>query len=153
MNLTKLRNWKQIQRPPAVTWLAGLVFLLGIANLCIVVIGLARRAVFDALPLSISLVVLMILGGLWAVVWIEVAWGLFHLKRWARVVAPILFGIYETVTIGRQAFFAQEVYARGRLGFTLILGILLLGFMILILVHPQVRESFNRSQSTTSTQT
>ncbi len=152
MNLAILRNRKHIQRPLAVTWLAGLVFLLGAANLSIVGVGLTRRSVFNALSLSVSLPVLITLGGLWTIVWIGTAWGLFRLKRWSRIATPVLFVVYESLSIGRQAFFAQESYARGRLGFSLILGGMLLGLIILILNHPQIRESFGRSEPGASEQ-
>ena len=64
MSLAMTRKPTRVQRPPAVTWLAGLVFLLGMANLSIVVTGLTRRSVLGMLPLTLSLPVLMVLGGL-----------------------------------------------------------------------------------------
>lgn len=147
MNLAMMRKPLRVQRPPAVTWLAGLVFLLGMANLSIVVTGLARRSVLGVLPLSISLPVLMALGGLWAAVWIGTAWGLFRLQWWSRRMAPILFAIYEIVTLGKQVLFAQESYADGRMVFAGIMGSVLLTLMILILNRPAIREAFHQDES------
>jgi hypothetical protein len=105
------------------------------------------------LSLSVSLPVLIVLGGLWAVLWIGAAWGLFRLQKWSRKMTPILFTIYEIITLGKQALFAQEAYARERLVFAGIMGGLLLGLMIVVLNHPTVREAFLRDKTTTSPQT
>lgn len=136
------------KRPRAVTWLAVLVFIVGVANL-LGAYGLATRwSVLANLELTLPPWALLIPAIVWGIGWLVLATGLWRLLPWARWATLIAFPLYEVMLIGRQVVFARDVYARGRLPFAAGLAVAVTAVVIFVLTRPRVRQAFEGRQST-----
>jgi hypothetical protein len=133
---------KQKKRPAFVTWLAWAVLILGAVNLGRVYAGWTRRDVYATLDLSLPIWLPMLSGGMWGLIWLAMAWGLWRRLPWARRWMLIAFPVYELMVIGEQAVFARGAYERGRLVFAIGLAVGLTLFIGLMLNRPRIRQAF-----------
>jgi hypothetical protein len=130
------------ERPSLVTWLAVAVFIMACANIMAVIYGIWRWQVVSTLNLSAPLVLLIVLRGVWGVVWLVIAVALFTLRSWARRAAPLAFIIYEITIIGQQVLLSQSAYTHIRLPFSLLLAALGFALILWIITRPRVVGSF-----------
>jgi hypothetical protein len=133
------------KRPLFVTLLAGVVFSLSAVSFASLAVGLARWQIFVDLDLSLPLWLLAASGGVWGLVWLVFAWGLWRLLPWARRGTMVCWVVYQVMTIGQQVLFARGSYERERLPFTVCATILLTALVIVGLMHPRVRQVFEDS--------
>lgn len=129
-------------RPVFVTYLAWVVLILGMVNLGRVYDGLTRHALYASLNLSLPLWLPVLSGGLWGLIWLAMAWGLWRCLPWAGRWMPVIFPIYELMVIGEQAIFARGSYERGRLLFAVGLAISLALIIALMFNRPRIRQVF-----------
>jgi uncharacterized membrane protein (DUF2068 family) len=111
-------------------------------NLTGLAAGLARWSVFAPLALTIPLWALVALKGVWGVLWLVTAVGLWRLAAWARWAALIAAPVYSTIFIGQAALLAEGDYERGRLPFTIVLAILFNVFSFAVLAGRGARRAF-----------
>jgi hypothetical protein len=132
------------KRPLAVTMLAVVVLLLSATNLIGAYAGLSRWPTFASFSLSIPLGALIALHGLWGLVWLAVAWGLWRAARWSRGAALVAFPLYSLMVIGEQILLVQGAYERGRLPF-LVVSIVVVNLIILgVMTRPGIVRAFER---------
>jgi hypothetical protein len=133
------------KRPLLVTLLAVVVFSLSAAGFASLVAGLARWQTFTGLSLSLPLWLLIAFGGMWGVIWLVVAWGLWRLLPWAWHTTIACWIVYQVMIIGQQVLFARGDYERDRLPFAIGVTILLTVLLIAGLTLPRVRQAFGKS--------
>jgi len=135
------------KRPILVTVIAVYVFLLSAINAVSVYTGLSRQPLLSQLDTSVPLWLIVIIRGMWSVIWLACAIGLWNLWAKSRQFTIVLFPIYQFMNLTHQMIFVQGDYERGRLPFTAgltIISVALLGFA---LTRPRVRDSFNTNDS------
>ncbi len=135
------------KRPLFVTLLAAVVFSLSAASFAGLITGLTRWQIFVDLGLSLPLLLRMVSGAVWGLVWLVFAWGLWRLLPWARLGTLICWVIYQVTTIGQQVLFTRGNYERERIPLTIGIVLLLTGLVIGGLVHPGVRQAFEDSNT------
>lgn len=139
------------KRPASVTWLALLVFLLAGANLAEAAVIMARWSLYASLNLSVSLWASLGLGILWGISWLVTGAGLWGLQPWSRWTTLILFPAYQLSQISLPALFAQEAYTRHRLPIMATAATVLYALVILILMRPRIRQTFDRGGAAAKT--
>ncbi|MBN1429598.1 MAG: hypothetical protein JXB07_14605 [Anaerolineae bacterium] len=130
------------KRPPFVTLLAALVFILSVAGFAGLLVGLARRPVLSNLDLVVPLWLLLAFSGIWGIIWLGIAWGLWRLSSWTRRAAIICFIIYQIVNIGQQGLLARGDYERSQLPFVIGVAVLLSALVTFGLTRPRIRQAF-----------
>jgi hypothetical protein len=133
------------KRPISVTWLAVGALCISVGNLIGVYGSLVRRSLYATLDLAVSPGLLAALAGLWAIVWMAAAWGLWRLKPWARPALLIVSPVYTVYQLGQQVFFAQPGYFKGRLPFLAGLAAVLLGGIFYVMTRPRVKDAFEET--------
>ncbi|MBN1120166.1 MAG: hypothetical protein JXJ17_03750 [Anaerolineae bacterium] len=130
------------KRPISVTWLAAGAFCISVGNLIGVYGSLVRRSLYAALDLAVSPGLLAGMHGLWGVIWMTAAWGLWRLKPWARPALLIVSPVYAVYHLGQQVFLAQAGYFRGRLPFMAVMAAVLLGGIFYVMTRPRIKDAF-----------
>lgn len=133
---------RRLGRPFSVTLLALAVFILAAFNLTGLAAGLAHWPVLAPLDLALPLWVLVLWDGIWGVLWLTIAGGLWQLAGWARRLALIAFPLYAVLTIGREAFFAKGDYERGRLPFVIATATAFSAWGVVTLLSRHGRRAF-----------
>jgi hypothetical protein len=133
------------KRPPFVTLLAVVVFILSAASLASLAAGLSRWHLFADLRLALPLWLILTSGSIWGIIWLVVAWGLWRLLPWARRTAIVCFIVYLVVNIGQQGLFAHGDYERARLPFIIGASVLLGALVTWGLTRPRVQQAFEQS--------
>ncbi|MBN1310881.1 MAG: hypothetical protein JXB30_05620 [Anaerolineae bacterium] len=140
------------KRPLFVTLLAVAVFILSVAGFTGLAVGLARRHIFTELNLALPFWLLLTSGGIWGIIWLGVAWGLWRLLSWSRRAAIVCFIMYQIMFIGQQGLFAQGEYERARLPFVIGAAVLLSALVIFGLTRPRVQQAFEASSNVMGTE-
>lgn len=130
------------KRPLFVTLLAAVVFFLSAASFAGLINGLARWQIFVDLGLSLPILLRMVSGAIWGLVWLVFAWGLWRLLPWARRGTMICWVVYQMMTIGQQVLLMQGDYERGRIPFAVGITLVLTIVVITGLTLPRVRQAF-----------
>lgn len=134
------------RRPPFVTLLGLVVFMLSSVNLASAVITIARRDVFAAEELAIPLEIISISGAIWGLAWLVVGVGLWRCKEWARKGALILFPAYTLVSLVVQVLLARGDYERDQFPFQIVTSCLLVGIIAWGLTRRRTRLAFQQLQ-------
>ncbi len=135
-------------RPLSVTLLALAVFILAAFNLTGLIAGWVRWPVLAPLNLTLPLWMLLLWDGIWGVLWLIIAGGLWRLAGWARRLALIAFPLYAALTVGREAFFAKGDYERGRLPFVIATAAAFGAWGMLTLLNRGGQRAFQHDEET-----
>jgi len=125
---------KRHRRPFVVTLLAFGVFLLGIGHLLQSGQALSHYSLHQQITLSVPAWYLPLAGGIWGILWLILAAGLWFLKEWARRLTLIVLPLYLVLWLADWVLFSRSEIAIQSFGFDLILRLLFTGLAAAILL-------------------
>ena len=130
-------------RPRSVTFLAVLVLSLAVFNLVSAINIVQAYTVLAGLELAVPPWLLAGASGLWALVFGILAVGVWRLKEWARLGAPVALTVYLAQIWAERLFFGRSDYARVSTPFYAGLHLLLLLLVWGILWRAKARRAFS----------
>jgi hypothetical protein len=131
-----------MRRPRSVTWLC--IILLGLtAFSALGVVSVSQR--FDFLnqqPLSVSPWYLLISDAVWATVFGALTPGLWRMRAWARVGAPVALTLYLAQSWLERLFLSRSDYLQATIPCALVFHIIALALAWGLLWRPGARRRF-----------
>ncbi|GAB4467736.1 MAG: hypothetical protein Kow00124_01030 [Anaerolineae bacterium] len=130
-------------RPPVVTLLALVVLSLAVVSLGSVYVGLTRREVLMALPLSLPAAAIIALNGVMGAGGVLLAAGLWFLRPWARIGMLTAVPLALLLRLVLDGMFTRAAYERGGLWFEGAAAGAILVLIFFVLTRQRVRAAFN----------
>jgi hypothetical protein len=115
---------KRHRRPFVVTLLAIGVFLLGMGYFLQAGQGLSHYSLHQQVPLSVPAWYQPLSGGLWGILWLILAAGLWSVKEWARRLTLVVLPIHLALWLADWVLFSRSEIAIQSFWFDLILRLL-----------------------------
>jgi hypothetical protein len=125
---------KRHRRPFVVTLLAFDVFLLGMGYFLQSGQALSHYSLHQQIALSVPAWYPPLAGGIWGVLWLILAAGLWFLKEWARRLTLIVLPLHLGLWLADWVLFSRSEIAIQSFGFDLILRLIFTGLAAAILL-------------------
>jgi hypothetical protein len=132
-----------VPRPTSVTILALVVLCIAVYNALGAAAAIQGYTVLLELPLSVPPAYLVARGTFWAVVFALAAWGLWRLRHWGRLGAPLALTLYLALGWVERLALAQSDYARLSAPCFLALHLGALAAVWWLLLRPAARQVFS----------
>ncbi len=130
-------------RPPIVTLLALAVLSLAVVSLGSAYVGLARRDMLTALPLSLPAAAIIALNGVMGTGGVLLAFGLWFLRPWARIGMLTAVPLALLLRLALGGIFTRAAYERGGLWFEGAAAGAIIALIFFVLTRKHVRRAFD----------